>query len=84
MSNMSNMSKIKRYDKYVPHFPSAMSKVDQCLTEIIGMDRRCLADAPYLAWWEDGLTPLEMAKEAIRNEFGDRAFTFLKAFQEQA
>jgi hypothetical protein len=66
-------SNAKRYDKYVAHFPSALLKVDECLTESVGMDRRCLADAPYYAWWQDGMTPAEMAQEALTNEFGDRA-----------
>lgn len=66
-------SSFKKFDKYVAHFPSAMARVDECLVQACGMTRACFVDAPYWNMWEDGATPLEMAQEVLRLEFGDRA-----------
>jgi hypothetical protein len=68
------MNKIyKKYNRYVAHFPSAMAGVDEYLIEACGMTRSCLVDAPYWSMWEEGATPLEMAQEVLRLEFGKRA-----------
>ena len=50
-------------------------KVDEVLTNTVGILSSGLADVPYYAYFQAGMTPLAAAQAAVNNEYGKRAPT---------
>jgi hypothetical protein len=49
-------------------FEQWMKKVDQNISEVAGLSSNDLADQNYMDWFEDGMTPMEAAMEALDKE----------------
>lgn len=49
-------------------FEQWMKKVNQNISEVAGLSSDDLADQTYMDWFEDGMTPMEAAMEALEAE----------------
>lgn len=52
-------------------FQAWMDKVDAILVSRIGMESADLADCCYADWYEDGCTPAQAARRAVKAMDGD-------------
>lgn len=53
-------------------FEQWMKKVNQNISEVVGLSSDDLADQPYMDWFTDGMTPMEAAMEALEAEGFER------------